>query len=67
MITIFIRHVARDYKNDQDYRRLPGTRFPDAEVSHADDAPITTADVEEAFASSRAPIEPVEPDRADRT
>ncbi len=64
VITIYIRHVARDYTADQDYRRLPGTRFPDAEVSHADDDPITTADVEEAFASSRAPVEP---DRADRS
>ncbi|MEL6890046.1 MAG: cytochrome c oxidase assembly protein [Actinomycetota bacterium] len=57
VIVIYVRHVAGAYKADQDYKRLPGSRFPDAEISHADDDPITTADVEAAFAASRPPTE----------
>jgi len=53
VVTIWVRHVYGDYKSDQNYRREPGTQFPDAEVSYADDDPLTTADVEAAFASSR--------------
>ena len=53
VVVVFFRRFARGYENEHDYRR--GGRMPDAEIGSVDDDPLTTADVERAFASSRAP------------
>ncbi|WP_420451644.1 cytochrome c oxidase assembly protein [Ilumatobacter sp.] len=54
VVFIFFRRFAHDYASEHDYRRSPGTSIPDAEIVGSSDAPLTTEDVEKAFASSRA-------------
>ena len=54
VVFIFFRRFAHEYASEHDYRRRPGGRMPDAEITPTTDAPLTTADVERAFASSRA-------------
>lgn len=58
VVTIYIRRVASQYRDDQSYRRghVP---MPDAEIVRTglDDEPLTTGDVEKAFAGSRPPVE----------
>jgi putative membrane protein len=55
IVFIFFRRFASQYAAEHDYRR-PG-KMPTSEISDVDDDPLTTADVEKAFASSRAPAE----------
>jgi len=54
VIYIFFTRFANEYEGQHDYRRRPGQDIPDAEIVGHDDDPLTTADVEKAFASSRA-------------
>lgn len=58
VVFIFFKRFAVEYEGQHDYRRTPGT-MPDAEITTTglDDAPLTTGDVEQAFAGSRAPTE----------
>ena len=57
VIFIFFKRFAVGYKDEHDYHRAPGSTVPDAEMTTTNDTPLTTADVEEAFASSRARAE----------
>lgn len=54
VVYIFFKRFASEYEGAHDYRRRPGDAIPDAEIVPSSDAPLTTADVEQAFASSRA-------------
>lgn len=56
VVTIYIRRVASQHKADLDYRRRPGA-MPDVEIIPSTDAPLTTEDVDRAFAATRAPAE----------
>ncbi|MEM9746757.1 MAG: cytochrome c oxidase assembly protein [Actinomycetota bacterium] len=58
VIAIFFTRFAKDYENEHDYRRRPGS-IPDSEIvaTRIDDETLTTADVDKAFATSRAPAE----------
>ena len=56
VVYIFFTRFANEYEGEHDYRRRPGS-MPDAEIIGSHDAPLTTRDVERAFASSRAPSE----------
>ncbi|MGA9275567.1 cytochrome c oxidase assembly protein [Ilumatobacter sp.] len=57
VVVIFFKRVAVDYKSEHDYHRTPGTVIPDAEIAQVTDVPITTEDVEKAFAASPAHVE----------
>lgn len=57
VIFIFFKRFAVEYEGQHDYRRRPGRYMPDAEIVGTSDDELTTKDVEEAFASSRAPAE----------
>ena len=54
VVYIFFTRFANEYEGEHDYRRRPGSAIPDAEIIASSDAPLTTEDVEKAFASSRA-------------
>ena len=54
VVFIFFRRFATEYEGAHDYRRTPGSSMPDAEIAAESDAPLTTADVEKAFASGPA-------------
>ena len=54
---IFFKRFAVEYEGQHDYRRKPGTVIPDSEIVETTEAPMTTADVEKAFAGSRPPVE----------
>lgn len=56
VIFLFFKRFATKYEDSYDYRR-PG-RIPAAEITGHDEFPLTTADVERAFADSVAPPEP---------
>lgn len=58
VIYIFFKRFAVEYEAEHNYRRTPGS-MPDAEIiaTGLDDQPLTTGDVEQAFAGSRAPTE----------
>lgn len=53
VVYIFFKRFATEYEGQHDYRRTPGSVVPDAEIISSSDAPLTTADVEQAFAGSR--------------
>lgn len=53
VIFLFFKRFAARYHESHDYRR-PG-RMPAAEITGNDDDPLTTADVERAFARTNAP------------
>ncbi|MDG2040663.1 MAG: cytochrome c oxidase assembly protein [Ilumatobacter sp.] len=57
VIFIFFKRFAVEYEGAHDYRREPGSIIPDSEIIETTEAPMTTADVEKAFAGSRAPLE----------
>ena len=57
VVFIFFRRFADEYESQHDYRRRPGTVIPDSEIVEATEAPMTTADVEKAFAGTRPPVE----------
>jgi len=52
VVYYFFTRFAAGYRSEHDYRR--GARMPDAEITGHDEAPLTTADVDRAFASSDA-------------
>jgi putative membrane protein len=52
VVYYFFKKFAAPYSTDNSYRR--GTRMPSAEIVGHDDIPLTTADVERAFATSPA-------------
>ncbi|MFN3256108.1 MAG: cytochrome c oxidase assembly protein [Ilumatobacter sp.] len=56
VVFIFFKRFAVDYRNEHDYARRPGS-MPDAEILASTESPLTTDDVEKAFAGSRAPLE----------
>jgi putative membrane protein len=58
VIYIFFKRFAAGYAGEHNYRRGPGA-IPDDEIvtTGIDDEPLTTADVEQAFAGSRPPAE----------
>ncbi|MCU0259638.1 MAG: cytochrome c oxidase assembly protein [Ilumatobacteraceae bacterium] len=56
VVYYFFRKFAAPYRTDNSYRR--GERIPSAEIVGHDDIPLTTADVERAFATAPAPSEP---------
>jgi putative membrane protein len=53
VIFLFFRRFANRHGDAYDYRR--GATMPDAEIIGHDDNPLTTADVDRAFAKSAAP------------
>jgi putative membrane protein len=56
VIYVFFTKFASSYSESHDYRR--GVRMPTAEITGHDEVPLTTADVERAFASVPATPEP---------
>ena len=57
VVFIFFKRFAVEYEGAHDYRREPGTVIPDSEIVETTEAPMTTADIEKAFAGSRPPLE----------
>ena len=53
VIYLFFRKFAARFGESHDYR--PGARIPSAEITGHDDEPLTTADVERAFARTAPP------------
>jgi putative membrane protein len=57
VVFIFFKRFASGYKDEHNYRRGPGRAIPDVEIISSTDQPLTTLDVERAFAASRAHAE----------
>lgn len=53
VIVLFFKRFAARHAESHDYRR--GTTMPDAEIVGHDEVPLTTADIERAFATSVPP------------
>jgi len=55
VVYFFFRKFASGYRNEHDYRR--GSHMPTSEITGHDEVPLTTADVERAFARTPAAVE----------